>query len=234
MEIDLKVILSIIGSFFAAYFWLYNNTKTNLQQSLYRKEKISLLEAHTFEQKYKTSLQSLISWLDNIYNNATFIQNYSRHITIALLYSFMVFLLFWVLGAEGKIGTIEVLKNISTEKRVTSFILLTLYILFIYIIYNKATALMNYITKRVPKNLQESNIVKNFIIMLGMGVVMGLGGMIRLGGGVGGIIGFVGGMAAVGRLVGSSKSSPTKHGLGIILILIGLLLLITISESNSK
>ena len=104
-------IVTMLGSLFGAYYWFYSNTKSNLEQNIYRAEHIKRLENHGFEESYKTTLGSLLSWLDNIYDNSTLIQNYSRHITTALLYSFMVFVVFWVLGAEGTIGSQEILKN---------------------------------------------------------------------------------------------------------------------------
>ncbi|CAA6825403.1 MAG: Unknown protein [uncultured Sulfurovum sp.] len=204
MEMDLKVILSIVGSLFAAYFWLYNNTKTNLQQSLYRKDKIKLIEAHTFEEKYKTNLQGLISWIDNIYDNSTLIQNYSRHVTLALLYSFMVFILFWVLGSEGKVGTLEVMGNITAEVKIKIFIVFTLYILFIYFFYNKANDLINYLIKKLPERSQKSNIIRNIITLLGVVgvVVVGgvVGGVVVLGGEVVAVVA-VGGVGGVGVVV---------------------------------
>jgi len=137
MEVDLKIILSIVGSFFGAYFWLYNNTKTNLQQKLYRDKKVKLLESHTFEEKYKTNLQSLINWIDNIYNNSSLIQNYSRHVTIAMIYSFMVFLLFWVLGADGKISSIKIINNLEIYNKLQVGILITCYFGILLFFYNK-------------------------------------------------------------------------------------------------
>jgi ABC-type multidrug transport system fused ATPase/permease subunit len=155
-KITIELILSVIGSLFGANYWFYNNTKTNLQQEAYRAEHIKLLAQHGFEQSYKNSLRSLLSWLDNIYDNATVIQNYSRHITIALLYSFVVFILFWVLGAEGTIGLQEIMKNIPTDKRIITFITLSLYLIFLYFFYTRATTFTNFMVKRLPSKVQEN------------------------------------------------------------------------------
>jgi len=237
MEVDLKVILSIVGSFFGAYFWLYNNTKINLQQKLYRDKKVKLLESHTFEEKYKTNLQYLINWLENIYNNSTLIQNYSRHIMIALLYSFMVFLIFWVLGAEGKIGSVEILKETTTLNKLKALAFFVFYISLIHLIYNNFTKLVEFIIKKLPKDLQKNNIIR-MIITLGVGVAGVIVVIVLIiGGGEEEIVVVEGSLGAT--IIITLFSVPSiflmkRIGLGLSLIIMGLILTGMILSRNSN
>jgi hypothetical protein len=239
-KLTLEIIIGLMGSLFSIYFALYYNTKTNLKQSLYRKNKISVLEAHTFEEKYKTNLRNLIAWIDNIYNNSTLIQNYSRHVTIALLYSFMVFLLFWVLGAKGEIGTILILGETSTSNKLQTLAFFIIYILAIYLLYNKLTNLIEFIMKELPAHLQQNNILKMFItllVVIVVEVIIIVEGLevVRVG-----IVGLGGGkVVGVGVVVLStlflipSIFLIKKTGLGLNLIIFGLMFLGYIPINNS-
>lgn len=102
LTITLEIIVGLITSLFGAYLWKYKNTKAKLQESHYRQQHILLLQKSSFEAKYKSTLYSLVRWIESIYTSSTWILNYSRHITIALVYSFMVFVFFGYLGLQEK------------------------------------------------------------------------------------------------------------------------------------
>jgi hypothetical protein len=180
-EYNLDTIIGIagfIGSLFSAYWWKYNNVKTKLQESHYRYEHTLLLQKSSFETKYKSSLSSLIKWVEQLYTNSTRLHNYSRHITIALLYSFMIFLLFWVLGASGSIGSIAVLKDdITIGQKLVTFFFFVIYILLIYILLKYLPKWTNYLLKKLPFKVENNQFLK--ILIITFIVISTVGGVVR-------------------------------------------------------
>lgn len=167
-KLTLEILIGLIGSMITTYFIFYKNIKSNLQQSIYREEKIKLLSTHKLEQKYKISLKYIISWLDSIYQTSSFITNYSRHITIALCYSFFIFIIFWLLGTEGKVGSIQIINNLAREEKFLIVISLSLYSSMIFLFYNK-----NYSLKILIPILILGSITLE-VILLNIGSYIGI------------------------------------------------------------
>jgi len=147
---NIEIIIGLITSLFGAYWWKYNNVKTKLQESHYRYRHTLLLQKSSFEAKYKSSLSSLIRWVENIYNT-TLLLNYSRHITLALIYSSMVFILFWVLGASGSLGETPLLDDtVTLQNKITILFIFTLYITLIYLFLTNIPKSINYLITQLP------------------------------------------------------------------------------------
>lgn len=177
---NIEIILGLITSLFGAYLWKYNNIKTKLQESHYRYRHTLLLQKSSFEDKYKSSLSSLIKWVESIYNNSTLVLNYSRHITIALIYSFMAFILFWVLGASGSIGDVLLLNdNLSLQEKISILFFFILHTTFIYLILKYLPKWVNHLLAKLPSKLQKSQFFKTFSIafILTIAVMLGTVGL---------------------------------------------------------
>lgn len=188
LTINLKLIIGIITSLFGAYFWKYKNTKAKLEESHYRHQQTLLLQRSSFEEKYKSTLYSLIGWIESIYNPSTWILNYSRHITIALIYSFMVFTVFWTLGASGSLGSIEIFSgSVSLQSKIITLPFFLFYILLLFYLYQDIEKWSDFIIKKLPKKLQLFHFVKIFIITLIVILVVGGVGTIVIGIEIGGV-----------------------------------------------
>jgi len=148
-------ILTLISSIIGAYVWLFKNYYSkHLQEKIYRNEIIKSLNNKQFDEYYKFNIQKILKPIDSFYVNNRLIFIFSRHILIALLYTFLILLFFWLFYGESfYIFTENIFPTLNLKNRLIVFIfyLFLLFIIFAFSQISKNSNKINIFDKNFPE-----------------------------------------------------------------------------------
>jgi hypothetical protein len=219
MDIDIKVIggiFSLLATIIGIPLYFYKQNLSRLKESKFRNKQIGVLSQTRYEDLYRLKLDSLIESVEHFYHHSL-LENYSKHITISLFYSFFAFVFIYLINGVNSIGELKDIlpkHDAYFDRGIVAATLLG-WVTLLYLYLHYTPKMMATLSRAIPHPLREHPLIHILIIYIVgvVGGVVGVVGGVGVGGvgGGGGVVGVVVGVVVGGGVVGVVGGVGVDH-----------------------